>query len=313
MTPDEREQTRAWVEAQWLDPGYRFAPQAPRTLLGTAFAVAALDALSAELEPGRRAATTAWLLTRQDREGHFHDPAHPHELLWQNQRFSPLYVTWQQSYFALEALALLGAPPRHPLRFVEPLASRGAVELWLATMALDDFQLVGNHLRFLFAFCHREEGASSPTAHALLDRLEDERDGGGLWGHGAGQNALAGSAHVFRSARLFGRELVDDEAVRATLALQRDDALFGDEPSVDLAAVEILAQRDEHHTREALRRAGRALIALRNPNGSFRWSRDDRVVRYSGLSSVSARTSEGDAWSTAVRVKSLRLIEEALR
>lgn len=310
-TPRQLDQTRRWIESLFADPGYRFAHGRPRTLLATSFAIGALATMGSVEGPRARAAA-AWIATRQAPSGLFSDPLFGRDVRWSTPGFSPLYIAWQHTFFALEALDALGTPPRHDLAFIEPLSSPAALDLWLSSMAFSDFQRVGNFLRFVFAFFARRDGADSPAAHHLLDRLAERRAASGFWGTGDPKNAMAGSAHVFRHARALGRELVTDAAIEATLATQRDDGLFGEEPSVDLGAIEILARRRDARAIEALRKAQPALRRQRNTDGSYRWNDRNRRIAMTGLEPVSANATEGDVWSTYMRVRALQLIEEAM-
>lgn len=328
-------QSAQWLEATLgVEGGYRFAEGCPRTLLATCFGVCALELLGAVDElpaPRRRALVEGIARCQQAESGLFRDPLHGEALLLRLPKFTPLYVEWQETYFALHALDALGEAPAHPLRFVEPFREPAVLDVWLRTLAFDDFWFVSNYLMFLLLFLVWQEGADAPTAHRLLDWLDARQDPRtGFWGTEQGAslfNGMAGAFHVFGFYRYLGRQNAHEgAAVRSTLELQESTGLFGQPgggPCEDVDALDILAKlapagdEDERAVRRGLERALPALRSCRVDGGGYRWlcplgkTRPTRIT-YSGLETLAAQSDQGDVWSTWFRPLAIALARERL-
>ena len=327
--------TARWVESRMRDgDGFRFAEGCPRTLLATAFGICALEVLGAldGLASERRRALAASLMACQDPEtGLFRDPLHGDEVVCRLAKFTPLYIEWQESYFALHALDALGERPAQPLRFVEPFRERSVIDAWLRTLRFDDFWFASNFIMFLLFFQLQLEGDRSASAHHLLDRLDARQDPEtGFWGTQQGAslfNGMAGAFHVYGFYQYLDRPIAHQSAaVRSTLSLQQQSGLFGPPgggPCEDLDAVDILvklapgADSDEGTIRKALERTLEALRACRNADGAYTWSSPQpkvkpRRVVYSGLETLTAQSDAGDLWSTWFRPLAIALCCERL-
>jgi hypothetical protein len=334
-SPETIAATRAWIEAQVCTPeGYRFAPGCPTTLLATCFGVLAhellggLDGLAAER---RQLLVRSICDCQSPSSGLFRDRLHGDDQLYKLVKFTPLYVEWQQTYFALHALDALGAEPRHPLAFVEPFRDPAALDTWLRMLAFDDFWFSSNYVMFLLFFLIREHGKSSPAAHRVLDALDARQDPQtGFWGTQQGAslfNGMAGAYHVYGFYRFLGRPLAhQDAALRSTLSLQKASGLFGEREGgacEDLDAIDILVKlRPESAARErevrgALERSLEGLRACRRADGGYSWSSAQRgaaprTVRYSGLDTLTVRSDQSDLWSAWFRPLALALARSRL-
>jgi hypothetical protein len=324
--------TARWIERLWTDGGYRFAAACPPTLLATSCGVLALEHMQelGALGQARRDELCAAIAARQDPTGVFHDPLHDAHAIARVAKFTPLYLSWQQTYFALHALDALGKPARHPLDFVEPFADRAFLEVWLRTLRFDDFWLSSNLLMFLLYFLLLVEGDVSPTAHAILDALDRRQDPAtGFWGTQQGAslfNGMAGAYHLFGFYRHLQRPIAHQhEALDATLRLQTASGLFGDlggGPCEDVDAIDILVHHEprdatqERAVHEALARALTALDSCKRDDGGYRWHAPaggkPRPVRYSGLSSLTASSDEGDMWSAWFRPLAISLASQRI-
>jgi hypothetical protein len=250
----------------------------------------------------------------------FRDPAHGDSVLFSLRKFTPLYVEWQETYFALHALDALGGKPRYPLSFVEPFSDPRVLSAWVRGLDFVDFWFSSNYLMFLLCFLLESEGERSPTCHALLDLLDARQDPQtGFWGTNQGAslfNGMAGAYHLYGYYRFLERPIAHQaEALRATLSLQEKTGFFGGPgggPCEDLDAIDILAKlqpggaAQERQIRTCLKGALEALRSCRLPNGGYTWwpSRarlEHRVVTYSGLPDLQTRTDVGDIWSAWFR------------
>lgn len=324
--------------ATWLEStlqherGYRFAVGCPVTLLATCCGVLALELMN-ELEAlpdTRRRELGDLILSQQAKGGGFADPAHPRSVTNDLGKFAPLYVEWQQTYFALHALEALGrSEEAAPLAFMDPLRGRRFVTTWFEGLRWDDFWLSSNYLMFvLFFMLH--EGAEA-SAHHLLDRLDACQDPDtGYWGTQQGSslfNGMAGAFHLYGFYLFLDRPLAfQSRAIASTLALQEQSGLFGGiggGPCEDVDAIDILTKLEpssaaqDAEVRAALRRAVTALETCRTPDGGYRWhapvpGSEPTTIRYSGLSTMTARSDAGDVWSAWFRPLGLALARARL-
>ncbi len=317
-------ETLLWMDrALATERGYRFAAGAPETLLATCFGVLAHEHLAglAHLPEARRQALVAHIQGFQSAEsGLFRDGQHSDEVICRLHKFTPLYIEWQETYFALHALDALGARARHPLAFVKPFQAPLGREAWLRTLPFDDFWFSSNYLMFLLFFLLLEEGDQSATAHHILDALDARQDPAtGFWGTQQGAslfNGMAGAYHLYGFYEHLGRPIHHQaEAVRSTLRTQERSGLFGalgGGPCEDVDAVDILARLrpgssdDDQQVRAALEKALSALLRCRGADGSWRWSAalpgvKASKVRYSGLPTLVADSDAGDIWSAWFR------------
>jgi hypothetical protein len=338
-TPAERPETIAssvrFIETVARDgDGFRMGPNCPKTLLASCFGVLGLEFFGAleTLSTERRAELARAIAERQDdSSGLFRDGLHSDDVLFGLKKFTPLYVEWQETYFALHALDALGEKPRHALHFFEPFLERRAREAWLRTLDFGDFWFVSNYLMFLLFFLIVREGPSSPGAHDVLDWLDGRQDSEtGFWGAEQGAslfNGMAGAYHVYGFYRYLGRPIHhEDAALAATLSLQQPSGLFG-EPGggacEDVDAIDILVKlrpgsraRDDA-VKAALEKALGPLRACRNPDGGYRWTSPApgavaRELSYSGLSTLKIHTDQSDVWSTWFRPLAIVLAKQRL-
>lgn len=323
--------TAAYVEDVLGTPeGYRFAPGCPTTLLATSLGVCALELLGAldTLSEARRAQLTRSLRARQRQDGSFKDPLHGDEVLQTLRKFPPLYVDWQETYFALHALDALGAEPEHPLAFAELFQDRRVLEPWFRSLRFDDIWLSSNLVMFAASFFLASDAPEA--AHTLLDLLDAWQDPEtGFWGTGQGAslfNGMAGAFHFYGFYQYLDRPIAHQAAaVRSTLSLQEPSGLWGEPgggPCEDLDAVDILvklscAPEDEERVQVALERALSALRACRNDDGGYRWLSPQPGVRgrehvYSGLPTLKTTSARGDLWSCWFRPLAIALAEDRL-
>lgn len=313
-----------WMEGTLAtETGYRFAAGAPESLLATCFGVLAHEHLAglAQLPEARRRVLAARIQGCQSAEtGLFRDPQHGDDVICRLHKFTPLYIEWQETYFAVQALDALGARPGHALSFVRAFQSGPGLDTWLRTLPFDDFWFSSNYLMFLLCFLLVEEGDGSPTAHRILDALDARQDPAtGFWGTQQGAslfNGMAGAYHLYGFYEHLGRPIHHQaEAVRSTLRTQERSGLFGalgGGPCEDVDAVDILARLqpgssdDDAAVRAGLDKALAALLRCRGADGSWRWSAalpgvKASKVRYSGLSTLVADSDAGDIWSVWFR------------
>jgi hypothetical protein len=317
-------ETALWMERELAtERGYRFAAGAPETLLATCFGVLAHEHLAglAHLPESRRQALVAHIQGFQRAEsGLFRDGQHSDAVICRLHKFTPLYIEWQETYFALHALDALGARATHPLAFVKPFQAPLGRDAWLRTLPFDDFWFSSNYLMFLLFFLLLEEGDQSATAHHILDALDARQDPAtGFWGTQQGAslfNGMAGAYHLYGFYEHLGRPIHHQaEAVRSTLRTQERSGLFGalgGGPCEDVDAVDILARLqpgssdDDQQVRTALEKALAALLRCRGEGGAWRWSAalpgvKASKVRYSGLPTLVADSDAGDIWSAWFR------------
>ncbi|HID06140.1 MAG TPA: hypothetical protein EYP10_03225 [Armatimonadetes bacterium] len=251
------------------------------------------------------------------------------------------YLKLEMTHLSVSALDILGAFPRHPLRFLESLASAPALTKWLNQRAWvrrveggwDEcadsegkciFHLGG----LLISACEWGE-LSTDIVDALFRWLDQHVDADtGFWGtqEGCGLfNAMCGSAPIyalyFHQRRLV---LYPNRAIDSILTLQQPDGLFyprgGGMPEADFSAVMLLVgmiMRSEHRLVEVeacLRRVQYAIFAqgLHNDDGGFCANKRQRErIQHRGLEHISAHPWESDMLSTWLRCGILALISEA--
>lgn len=326
--------TSRWIEQLADGDGYRFAAGCPKTLLATCFGVCALETLGGleSLSAERRSALVTHIQSCQQRPGgQFRDPLHGEDVVHRLAKFTPLYIEWQETYFALHALDALGAEPQGALEFMDPLRQPDVLALWLRSLQFDDFWFVSNYLMFALFFFISVEGDQSPSAHRLLDWLDQRQDPEtGFWGTNQGAslfNGMAGAFHVYGFYQYLGRPIAHQAAaVRSTLAVQEPTGMFGAPgggPCEDLDAVDILIKlkpgtaEDDQRVREALRRNIAGLRACRLSDGGYCWaspqpkSAPHRVI-YSGLSTLETSSDAGDLWSAWFRPLAIALANQRL-
>lgn len=310
--------------------GYRFSASAPPTLLATSIGVCALEHLGglSRLSEERRRRVGRAILDTQREDGLFRDPKHDDALLKRLPKFPPLYVEWQETYFALHALDALGLEPERPLSFIEPFTDRRAMEPWFRTLRFDDIWFCSNLLMFaLYFFGHRGDEAAAHDMLDMLDAFQDPETG--YWGTKQGAslfNGMAGAFHLYGFYLHLDRPLAHQEAaVRSTLSLQEATGLWsepGGGPCEDLDAIDILAKlkpapEDEGAVRRSLERALPALRACRREDGGYRWLSPQPGVRprdhlYSGMETLRCRSDQGDVWSCWFRPLAIALAEQRL-
>jgi hypothetical protein len=334
-TRDTIRRTAQWIEQAVSSPdGYRMSPGSQKTLLATCFGVLAhevlgtLDTLSLE-----KRSTLAGVIKRQQvaKTGLFRDPLHPDSVLFRLKKFTPAYVEWQETYFALHALDALGEKPEHPLSFMDALRTRPALDGFLRGLSFQDFWFVSNPIMFLLFFLIAEEGERSPGAHFLLDLLDVRQDPEtGFWGTDQGaslMNGMAGAFHLYGFYQYLDRPIAhQDRALSSTLQVQEPSGLFGERgggPCEDLDAVDILSKLQpsstalEREVRRGLERAMSGIRACRQADGGYSWSSPQRGVKpknitYSGLTTLRTRTDQSDLWSAWFRPLALALARDRL-
>jgi hypothetical protein len=333
LTADAPRLASAFIEGELRDgDGYRFAAGCPKTLLATAFGVLTHELFGtlAKLSKDRRRELAQAIKSHQGPTGLFRDPLHNDDVIFRLRKFTPLYIEWQETYFALHALDALGEKPDRPLGFVEPFRDPQTLEVWLRTLGFDDFWFSSNYLMFLLTFFLWEEGRKAPSAHRLLDLLDVRQDPAtGFWGTQQGAslfNGMAGAYHLYGFYLYLDRPIHHAAAaIESTLKLQEASGLWGDPgggPCEDLAAVDILAKLEpgsgdqERRVRLSLLRALPALEAC-DRGGGFVWSSPQRGVkhrriRYSGLETLSVQTDTVDIWSTWFRPLAIALAYDRL-
>ncbi len=331
---DIAETARFIEQTLGTNDGYRFALGCPKTLLATCFGVCALEVLGAlgSMSAGRREAVAGFIQSCQRKEdGLFRDPLHTDEVLFRLGKFSPQYIEWQESYFAIHALRALGARPEHSLEFVAPWLAADHLDRWLRSLDFENFWLTSNSLMFVMLFFISIEGEKSPAVHRLLDWLDRRQDPEtGFWGTDQGAslfNGMAGAFHVYGYYQYLDRPIFHAAAaVRSTLAVQEPTGLFGDAgggPCEDLDAVDILTKlepgsaEDEKKVRAALELALAGLRACRLQGGGYAWSSPQPKVKrremiYSGLDTLKVQSDAGDLWSAWFRPLAIALASERL-
>jgi len=333
LTADAPRLASAFIEGDLrADDGYRFAAGCPKTLLATAFGVLTHEFFGtlAALPEARRQELARTIKAHQGPTGLFRDPLHGDDAIFRLRKFTPLYIEWQETYFALQALDALGEKPDQPFRFVEPFRDPRTLEAWVRTLGFDDFWFSSNYLMFLLSFFLWEEGKTSPSAHRLLDLLDARQDPAtGYWGTQQGAslfNGMAGAYHLYGFYLYLDRPIHHaPAALDSTLKLQEPSGLWGDPgggPCEDLDAVDILAKLEpgssdqDRRVRASLERALPALEACAQ-GGAFVWSSPQRGVKhrriqYSGLETLVVRTDTVDGWSTWFRPLAIALAYDRL-
>jgi hypothetical protein len=334
-TPGSIADTAQFVERELrAESGYRFAAGCPETLLATCVGLLAHELFGgfSHLSEDQRRRLGAHLLTYQSATtGLFRDPAHHDGVLFRLQKFTPLYIEWQETYFALHALDALGLEPRYPLAFIEPFLDERLLDPWLRGLGFDDFWFSSNYLMFLVYFLIEYEGIESRTAHRVLDVLDGRQDPKtGFWGTDQGAslfNGMAGAYHLYGFYQFLGRPISHQTAaLQSTLTLQEKSGLFGGPgggPCEDLDAIDILVKLEpgssaqERSVQRALERALSGLRSCRLPSGGYSWwparaELPHRIVTYSNLPDMQTRTDAGDIWSAWFRPLAIALIQERL-
>lgn len=333
LTAESPRLASAFIEGELkVEDGYRFAAGCPKTLLATAFGVLSHELFGtlSSLPEERRRELSRYIQSHQGPTGLFRDPLHDDAAIFRLRKFTPLYIEWQETYFALQALDALGEKPNLPLRFIEPFRDPGMLEAWVRTLGFDDFWFSSNYLMFLLTFFLWDEGQASPSAHRLLDLLDARQDPAtGYWGTQQGAslfNGMAGAYHLYGFYIYLGRPVHHaTAAVDSTLKLQEPSGLWGDPgggPCEDLDAIDILAKLEpgsteqDRRVRASLSRALPALLAC-SRGGAFVWSSPQRGVKhrriqYSGLETLAVRTDAVDGWSTWFRPLAIALVHDRL-
>jgi hypothetical protein len=333
LTADSPRLASAFVEGELrVEDGYRFAAGCPKTLLATCFGVLTHELFGtlAGLPDDRRRELARAIKSHQVASGLFRDPLHDDAAIFRLRKFTPLYIEWQETYFALQALDALGERPSLPLSFLEPFRDARMLEAWVRTLGFDDFWFSSNYLMFLLTFFLWEEGEVSPSAHRLLDMLDARQDPAtGYWGTQQGAslfNGMAGAYHLYGFYLYLGRPIHHAAAaLDSTLKLQEPSGLWGDPgggPCEDLDAIDILAKLEpgssdqDQRVRVSLERALPALEAC-SRGGAFVWSSPQRGVKhrriqYSGLETLAVQTDAVDGWSTWFRPLAIALIYDRL-
>lgn len=327
--------TSAWIEREAALPdGYRMSSRSVRTLLATCFGVLAHELLGSldELPAARRQMLVDGIKAAQSPEtGLFRDPLHTDAVLYRLQKFTPAYVEWQETYFALHALDALSEKPTHPLAFMEPFSSRLAIEGYLRSLSFQDFWFASNPIMFLLFFLVFQEGAESARANFVLDLLDQRQDPNtGYWGTQQGAslfNGMAGAFHVYGFYDYLNRPIHhQDRALRSTLELQERTGLFGGPgggPCEDLDAIDILVKLEpssaelDRDVRKGLERAMEGIRASGSEDGGYSWHSAQRgakpeIINYSGLETLRTRTNESDLWSAWFRPLALALARDRL-
>jgi hypothetical protein len=243
-----------------------------RHLLADAGRAEDAEALAAAIDAGQDPATGIWTAGRGGTHAD-HTRAH---------------VDWQLASFAVSALAALGRPPAHPLRFLEPLRAPDAVRAHLDGLAWDRNPWnSGNRALFLGALLSQGADAASRAALDAWFEWHDRRArASGFWGKGHRSDwyvGMGGAAHQYLVYHFHRREPPHlGAAVDRVLRMQYADGRFWPVPGggscYELDALEILAvgrawsdhRRDE--IAEASRRASDVVLASRNADGGFCWA-----------------------------------------
>jgi hypothetical protein len=228
-----------FVQAMKLgdEPGrYRKEPGGDESFYGSYHGLHVLD-LFGEVERLPAAMREAWadyISQNQAKDGFFaHDP----EARNQRMTIEAMEPYWHSTRGHLWALRLLNQPPRHPLRFLEPLLDATALNRWVKRYDWSNSWAAGNQvLACATALLAARDwfGADQVDAvmqHGMLPALEEVFDEQtGFWGTQFGAdlpNALFGTIHVTPVYFAQGWPLrAVERAVDSTLACQLDDGSF---------------------------------------------------------------------------------------
>jgi len=272
--------------------GFAFTIGGNRTLLSDCFGM-----LAAELFGGIDS-DRSWyeklaqsIASHQAEDGFFRDPQFKLEDL--KGSHDATYLLWQQTYFALHALDVVGVRPPHRLAFLDAFQEDTAAIAWLRERDYVDFWYGSNEIMWLMSFLAQEgiEGDSRMlrVMDAMLDELDATQDPKtGYWGTDRGAtlfNGMAGAFHIYYFYFWRKRPINHVQAIiDNTLALQHRDGLFhangGGGTCHDLDAVDILVKfsmLSDHRAQDvasALDRAWHGLPGTQNPDGAFcerRW------------------------------------------
>jgi hypothetical protein len=230
------------------------------------------DALAAAIDGGQDPVTGSWTAGRAGTHAD-HTRAH---------------VDWQLASFAVSALAALGRPLAHPLRFLEPLRAPDAVRAYLDGLAWNRNPWnSGNRALFLGSLLsHGSDHASHLSLDAWFEWHDRNARPSGFWGEGHRSDwyvGMGGAAHQYLVYHFHRREPPYlRAAVDRVVRMQYPDGRFWPVPGggscYELDALEILAvgrawsdhRRDE--IAEAARRATDVVLASRNADGGFCWA-----------------------------------------
>ena len=247
-----------------------------RHLLADAARAEDADVLAGAIDAGQDPVTGSWTA---DRAGAHADHTRAH-------------VDWQLASFAESALAALGRPPAHPLRFLEPLHAPDAVRAYLDGLAwARNPWNSGNRALFLGSLLSsstspRGEGSGARAMEAWFEWHDRRARPSGFWGEGHRSDwyvGMGGAAHQYLVYHFHRREPPHlRAAVDRVLRMQYPDGRFWPVPGggscYELDALEVLAvgrawsdhRRDE--IAEAARRATDVVLSSRNPDGGFCWA-----------------------------------------
>jgi hypothetical protein len=234
------------------------------------------DALATAIDAGQDAVTGSW---KAGGAGFHPDHTRAH-------------VDWQLSTFAMSALAALGRPPAHPLRFLEPFRTPEAVRAYLDGLAWERNPWnSGNRALFLGALLScaagpQGDGSSGAAVEAWFEWHDRHARPSGFWGEGHRSDwyvGMGGAAHQYLVYHFHRREPPHlRAAVDRVLRMQYPDGRFWPVPGggscYELDALEILVvgrawsdhRRDE--IAEAARRATDVVLASQNADGGFCWA-----------------------------------------
>lgn len=268
---------------------YYMTPTVRGTLFTDCFALFLRHLLQADAPAGEREAIRDRILAAQDPQSGLWlqaeapAPADPHRK-----------ADYQLTAFAVSALALLGAAPRHPLRFIAQWQSQAQLEAYLdrlpwhapSTISGNQAMFVGILLTYDGSFL--EQRRSLEALDVWFDWHDrHSRPTSGFWNAGRMADwyiGMVGAAHQYVLYHFFDRQPPHlERAVDHVLAMQLPDGRFwpliGSGSCYELDAVQILLVGHKRlpHRREAIaqacRRAAQVVLASRNADGGFCWAK----------------------------------------
>jgi glycosyltransferase involved in cell wall biosynthesis len=321
--------------------GFAFAKGNQPTLMGTCYAIHALEFLDSlnSLSSVEREKTVGFIMNCCRKDGTFQDPLFkPFQIA--TRQHDEDYFLHESTCFAQNALDAMGAPSPPKRDFPKSLLTASGLEAEFDSYNWGDPHLNSNRVMFWMAqFAHEVERHHRVDLLSLIDAGLDWIDAHqssetGLWSGPVKtglSEAMAATFHYtffyfYRKRPLMYPERIIDSC----LSLQKEDGLFSRGESVgqtclDYDAIDLLAKASlltEYRLQDVIKAffsAKSALMRLANEDGGFANIKKIRVgntfksasgLYHTGLTICSCDNTESNSFSTWFRLLALSLCSQ---